>query len=105
MSRSVTALLSRHDPRGLQEESKEDGRSTERGSSSSARRRGACRQDQLRVVGDVAHIAVVADETDLVILPLQPHQVAGVHGLRILENRDHLAAIEPGGGEPYRGAL
>src|SRR5258707_12192214 len=81
--------------------------SAKRGSSvgrSIARRRGVWRQDQLRVVDDVADITVVADEADPAVRPLQPHHVAGLHRLRILPDRDYLAAIEPGGGEPHRGA-
>ena len=69
-----------------------------------ARRRCVWRQDELRVVDDVADIFVVADEADPTVPPLQPHQIAGLHRLRILVDRDHLAAIEPGGGEPHRGA-
>src|SRR5262245_34910283 len=56
-------------------------RSTERGSSvggSLARRRGVRRQDQLRIVDDVADITVVADEADPAGRPFQPHQVAGL---------------------------
>src|SRR5437588_6477762 len=59
-----------------------------------ARRHGVWRQDQLRVVDDVADITVVADEADLAVPPFQPHQIAGLRRLGILEDRDDLAAIE-----------
>jgi hypothetical protein len=65
---------------------------------------GVWRQDQIRVVDDVVDMTVVADEADPVGRPLQPHQIAGLHGLRILVDRDHLASIEPGGGKAHRGA-
>ena len=59
------------------------------------------RQHQFGVVDDVADITVVADEADAAVLPVQPHQVAGLHCQRILPDRDHLAALEPGGREPH----
>jgi hypothetical protein len=68
-----------------------------------ARRRGARRQDQFRVVDDIADIFVVTDEADPAVRLLYPHQIAGLHRSSILVDRDHLAAVEPGGGEPYRG--
>lgn len=37
------------------------------------------------------------DEADPTVRPLQPHKVAGLDRLRILPDRDHLAAVEPGG--------
>src|SRR4029077_9051900 len=64
-----------------------------------AGRRRLWRKNQLRVVDDVADIFVVADEADPAVRPFQPHQVTRLHRLRILVDRDHLAAIEPGGGE------
>src|SRR3984957_15267265 len=42
-----------------------------------ARRRGVRRQDQFRVVDDIADIFVVADEADPSVRPFQPHQVTG----------------------------
>src|SRR5580698_2795548 len=69
-----------------------------------ARRRVVSRHHQLRVVDDVADIFVVADEADPAVRPLQPHQIAGLHHLSILPDRDHFAAIEPGGREAHRGA-
>ena len=52
-----------------------------------------------------ADILVVADEADPTVRPFQSHKVAGLDRLRILPDRDHLAAaVEPGGGDPHRGA-
>jgi len=61
-------------------------------------RRGIRRQDQFRVVDDVADIFVVADEAHPAFCLLQPHQIAGLHRRSILVDRDHLAAIEHAAG-------
>jgi hypothetical protein len=82
--------------------------SAERASSVSgplARRRGGWRQDQLRVVDDVADMTVVADEADPTVRPPQPHtvrslqshKVAGLDRLRILPDRDHLRPLSQAG--------
>src|SRR5260370_17367388 len=83
-------------------------RSAKRGSSVSrslARRRGVWRQDQFRVVDNVADITVVADEADPAVLPFQPHQVAGLLRLRIRPDRDHLPTLDPAWAEPHSLAL
>src|SRR5271165_1370919 len=56
-------------------------------------------QDQLRVVCDISHMPVVADEADPAAGPLQPHKGTGPRGLGTVPDGDHFAAVEPGGGE------
>ncbi len=69
---------------------------------------GRCEQPAAKAIREVSPppisvwLFLFADEADPTVRPLQPHQVAGLHRLRILPDRDHLAAIEPGGGEPHR---
>src|ERR1700737_1759962 len=60
---------------------------------------GVWRQRQLRVGGDIADIAVVADEADPAVAPLEPHHVARLRVGAVFEDRDHLPALDPGGGE------
>src|SRR5262249_4000974 len=59
---------------------------------------------QFRVVDDIADIFVVADEADPTVLPLQPHEVAGLCRLKTVVDRDSLAALKPGGDKPHRAA-
>src|ERR1700722_20077396 len=62
---------------------------------------GLRRQRQLCVGGDIADIAVVADETDLAVAPLEPHYVARLLIGVVFEHRDHLPTLKPGRGERY----
>src|ERR1700722_15840576 len=59
------------------------------------------RQRQLGVYGDIGDIAVVADETDPAVAPLEPHDVARLRISAVFEDRDHLPTLEPGRGERY----
>src|ERR1700722_547012 len=61
---------------------------------------GLRRQRQLCVGGDIADIAVVADETDLAVAPLEPHYVARFGINAVFENRDHLLTLDHAG-EPF----
>src|SRR5262245_36549455 len=69
-----------------------------------ARWRSVWCQHQLGVLDDVADIFVVADEADPTVLPLQPHEVAGLYRLKTVVDCDYLAAFEPGGDKPHRAA-
>jgi hypothetical protein len=55
------------------------------------------RQRQLCVGG----MAVVADETDLAVAPLEPHCVARLRIGTVFEDRDHLPTLEPGRCDRY----
>src|ERR1700730_9782530 len=70
-----------------------------------ARGIGVRRQRQLGVGGDIADIAVVADEADPPVAPLEPHDVARLRIGAIFEDGDHLAAPEPGWSEPQAAHL
>jgi hypothetical protein len=50
-------------------------------------------------------MAVVADEADPAVAPLEPHDVAGLRIGAVVEDRDHFSALEPGRGEPHAIAL
>src|SRR4051812_31451216 len=60
------------------------------------------RQRYLRISSDIANIFVVADEADLPVTPFEPHEVDRLRRSVALENRDHLAALQPGGCQPHR---
>jgi hypothetical protein len=59
------------------------------------------RQRHLCVGGDIADIAVVVDETDPAVAPLEPHYVARLRIGAVFEDRDHLPTLEPGRGERH----
>ena len=59
------------------------------------------RQCQLCVGGDIADIAVVADVSDLVVAPLEPHYVGRLWIGAVFEDSDHFPTLEPGRGERY----
>src|SRR5882724_1900262 len=62
---------------------------------------GVRRQPQFCVGDDIADIAVVVDEADLAVAPLEPHHVARLRIGAVFEHRDHFPALEPGWGEPH----
>jgi hypothetical protein len=57
---------------------------------------GLRRQRQLCVGGDIADIAVVVDESDPAVAPLELHYVARLWIGAVFENRDHFPTLEPG---------
>jgi hypothetical protein len=72
------------------------------------RLRGLGLKRQLGVGGDIADIAIVADETNLAVAPLEPHNVARRRIGAVFEDRDHLTTLEPMSSpsmaDPMRGA-
>jgi hypothetical protein len=50
---------------------------------------------------DVADIAVVVDESNPAVAPLEPHYVARLRIGAVFEHRDHFPTLEPSRGDRY----